>query len=400
MVAGHLQIQKGYYYAVVSWKAADGKRKVKWISMGLPVKGNKRKAEAELLRIRSTFQIPKSCGELDPDMAFSDFLEQWVELARSQVSTATYCSYHSLIHDTIAPYFREQKLSLRQVEPRHIQTFYSKRLQEVCPNTVLHYHAVLHKAMQFAFKMDMVPQNILTKVERPKKNSFQPAFLDAGELEAMFAALKGSWMELPVLVAAFYGLRRSEVVGLRWEDIDLERGTITIQHTVTNVRLDGKSVDLAQNTTKTKSSRRSLPLVSSFRSYFAQAKAAQKQNQELCGNCYCHDYDAYVFVDEFGQRIRPNYLSSAFPAFLEKHGLKRIRFHDLRHSCASLLLANGVPLKQIQEWLGHSDFSTTANIYAHLDYSAKVNSAQALETGLQLPEQTVSSRWMPSSADT
>ena len=91
---------------------------------------------------------------------------------------------------------------------------------------------------------------------------------------------------------------------------------------------------------------------------------AQELNKQVCGNCYNYEYDGFVFVDELGERMRANYLTSAFPKFLESHGLRRMRFHDLRHSCASLLLANGVPLKHIQEWLGHSDFTTTANIYA------------------------------------
>ena len=90
----------------------------------------------------------------------------------------------------------------------------------------------------------------------------------------------------------------------------------------------------------------------------------------------------YLCVDEIGNIIRPNYVSEQFPKLLEKNGLRPIRFHDLRHSCASLLLANGVPMKQIKEWLGHSDFSTTANIYAHLDYASKLSSAQAMMEGL------------------
>ena len=121
---------------------------------------------------------------------------------------------------------------------------------------------------------------------------------------------------------------------------------------------------------------------------------AQELNKQVCGNCYNYEYDGFVFVDELGERMRANYLTSAFPKFLEDHGLRRMRFHDLRHSCASLLLANGVPLKHIQEWLGHSDFTTTANIYAHLDYKSKITSAQAMETGLALPEGgDFSSRW-------
>ena len=126
---------------------------------------------------------------------------------------------------------------------------------------------------------------------------------------------------------------------------------------------------------------------------------AQELNKQVCGNCYNYEYDGFVFVDELGERMRVEYLTNAFPKFLESHGLRRMRFHDLRHSCASLLLANGVPLKHIQEWLGHSDFTTTANIYAHLDYKSKITSAQAMETGLALPEGgDFSSRWSSISA--
>ena len=126
---------------------------------------------------------------------------------------------------------------------------------------------------------------------------------------------------------------------------------------------------------------------------------AQELNKQVCGNCYNYEYDGFVFVDELGERMRANYLTSAFPKFLESHGLRRMRFHDLRHSCASLLLANDVPMKQIQEWLGHSDISTTANIYAHLYYKSKIISAQAMETGLALPEGGYfSSRWSSISA--
>lgn len=119
-----------------------------------------------------------------------------------------------------------------------------------------------------------------------------------------------------------------------------------------------------------------------------------ERNRWLCQNCYNYDYDGYVFVNELGERMRPNYLTEYFPKYIAKHGMPKMRFHDLRHSCASLLLANGVPLKQIQEWLGHSDFSTTANIYAHLDYRSKISSAQAMEQGMLLPRSDdFGSRW-------
>ena len=195
------------------------------------------------------------------------------------------------------------------------------------------------------------------------------------------------------MVAAFYGLRRGEVIGLKWDAIDFERGTITIKRTVTTINVDGRDVDLEQDSAKTKSSLRTLPLVGQFKEYFMQVRQAQEVNKRICGNCYNYDYDGYVFVDEMGERMRPGYLTTSFPKFLESHGMPHMRFHDLRHSCASLLLANGVPLKHIQEWLGHSDFSTTANIYAHLDYTSKITSAQAMEGGITLPSSQFSSRW-------
>ena len=182
------------------------------------------------------------------------------------------------------------------------------------------------------------------------------------------------------------GLRQyCEYAGCKYK-IDFERGTLTIKHTVTSVQVDGKTQMYAQDSAKTKSSMRTLPLVGSFAEYFKEVKAAQELNKQVCGNCYNYEYDGYVFVDELGNLMRPDYLTGYFPQYIQKHGLRRMRFHDLRHSCASLLLANGVPLKQIQDWLGHSDFSTTANIYAHLDYSSKLSSAQAMVNGMALPE--------------
>ena len=394
MVAGHLTLKNGRYYAVLNYIDAEGQRKTKWISLGLPEKGNKRKAEAELARLRAEFEPPKEVGDLSSDMLFTDYLLEWLEIAKGRLAVATYSSYAAMIKKPVGPYFRQRNLTLRELEARHLQMFYSEMLRKVKPNTVIHYHAIIHSALKYAVKTDMLVQNVADKVDRPKKNSFQPVFLSAEEMQKMFEALRGTKLELPVLVAAFYGFRRGEVLGLKWDAIDFERGTISVIRTVTTITVDGKQTEIEQQSAKTKSSLRTLPLIGSFREYFLQVKEAQELNKQICGNCYNHKYDGFVFVDELGERMRANYLTSAFPKFLEDHGLRRMRFHDLRHSCASLLLANGVPLKHIQEWLGHSDFTTTANIYAHLDYKSKITSAQAMETGLALPEGgDFGSRW-------
>ena len=470
MVSGHLQVKKGFYYVVLSYYNNNGKRRVKYFSTGLPEKGNKRKAEAELARIRSEFVPPQEVGELASDMPFADYLLEWLEIVKVRVKATTFSSYEQMVKSVIEPYFRKKAVTLQGLEARHIQQFYSEKLKTVKPNSVIHYHAVIHQALKYAMKTDLVTQNVAMKVDRPKKNDYQPVFLDAEELQHLFEVVKGTKLELPVLVAAFYGLRRGEVCGLKWDAIDFERGTITIRHTVTSLQVDGKTkmyaqdsaktkssmrtlplvgsfaeyfkevkaaqevnkkvcglkwdaIDFergtitirhtvtslqvdgktkmyAQDSAKTKSSMRTLPLVGSFAEYFKEVKSAQELNKKICGNCYNYEYDGYVFVDELGDLMRPEYLTSYFPQYIQKHGCKRMRFHDLRHSCASLLLANGVPLKQIQEWLGHSDFSTTANIYAHLDYTSKLSSAKAMVSGMALPESVnFSSKWTEISND-
>ena len=394
MVSGTLALKNGYYYAVLSYQDAAGKRHQKWVSTGLPQKGNKRRAEQELIRIRSEFEIPRVAGELSSNMLFADYLDQWLEIVRARIKPATFGSYQGMVKSTIGPYFRKKELTLKELEARHIQQFYTEKLKTVTPNSVIHYHAVIYQALKYAMKTDMVPQNVAMKVDRPRKNSFQPTFLDAEQMQKLFEVVKGTRLELPVLVAAFYGLRRGEVLGLKWDAIDFNRGTLTIKRTVTEATIDGTMKIIEQDSAKTKSSLRTLPLVGSFRDYFQKVKEAQELNKKVCGNCYNYDYDGYVFVNELGERMRPNYLTEYFPKYIAKHGMPKMRFHDLRHSCASLLLANGVPLKQIQEWLGHSDFSTTANIYAHLDYRSKISSAQAMEQGMLLPRSDdFGSRW-------
>lgn len=394
MVSGTLTTKKGYYYAVLSYADANGNRHQKWVSTGLPQKGNKRKAQQELIRIRNEFEIPSVAGELSPDLLFADYLDQWLDIVRTRVKPSTFGSYQCMVNSTIGPYFRQKGLTLRELEARHIQQFYTEKLKIVKANSVIHYHAVIYQALKYAMKTDMVPQNVAMKVDRPRKNTFQPTFLDGEQMQQLFKIVKGTRLELPVLVAAFYGLRRGEVIGLKWDAIDFNRGTITIKRTVTETTIDGTMKVIEQDSAKTKSSLRTLPLVGSFKEYFQRVKESQELNKKVCGNCYNYDYNGYVFVNELGDRMRPNYLTEYFPKSIEKHGMPRMRFHDLRHSCASLLLANGVPLKQIQEWLGHSDFSTTANIYAHLDYKSKISSALAMEKGILLPSaDDFESRW-------
>lgn len=387
MIAGHLQEKKGLYYMVLSYKDKSGKRISKWLPTGLPVKGNKKRAEDMLMAARAEFVAVEAA--IDRDMPFSSYLVQWMEIARSTLKPNTAAGYASMIQNPIAPYFQQRGITLGGLQAVDIQMFYTSQLKRVSANTVIHYHAIIHRALKYAVKTDLIDVNPADKVERPRKDRFTASFYDGNEVNRLFQAARGTPLELPVMLAAFYGLRRSEVVGLKWDAIDFENKTIAIRHTVTACTEKGRRIEVAADTTKTASSRRTLPLVPAFQTKLAALKEQQEKNRILCGRSYCTDYLGYVLVDAMGNRLKLSYISTAFPALLKRNGLRTIRFHDLRHSCASLLLKNGVPMKQIQEWLGHSDFSTTANIYAHLDAGSKLTSAQAMEKGLGMSSEVL-----------
>ena len=383
MVAGHLREKSGYYYAVLNYTDSLGKRKTKWISTGLTVKGNKKRAETILMDARRNFN-PEEPKVMNGDILFADYMEKWLDIIKSSVAVPTYASYSTTVKKIVAPYFREKEVTLKNLTAKDIQEFYLRELERVSASSVIHYHANIHKALKYAVKIDLIDVNPADKVERPKKDRYVGNFYDADEVNALFEAAKGTKLELPILFGAFYGLRRSEAIGLKWDAIDFDQNTITIRHTVTSCDLDGKRILVAADTTKTKSSMRTLPLVPFMRERLLALKEEQQENRRLCGRSYIKDYLEYVCVNEIGDLIKPHYVTESFPKLLKANGLRHIRYHDLRHSCASLLLANGVPMKQIQEWLGHSDFSTTANIYAHLDYSSKLTSADAMLNGLGL----------------
>ena len=486
MVAGHLREQNGNYQMILSWKGKDGLRKSKSISTGLPVKGNKKRAEALLLKTRKEFNpdnlmensdmlftdfLTKWLKDNAPTMApgyyatisydvmvtiipyfekhnirlldisakeienfyrnerttneanaqdllqyheavkaaleysveigwlqrnpaeqvnpctdeapilFTEFLLEWLAMMKNKVELTTYAAYASGINSCIIPYFEEKKYTLQDMEkhPKYIQDFYQSLLDSgLSASTVIHRHANIRKCLQYAFQIGLIKSNPADRIERPRKEKYVATIYNQQELEKLFEVVKGDPIELGVILAAFYGLRRSEVVGLKWDAIDFERKTISIKHTVTQVRLDGKSVIVEKDRTKTKSSHRTLPLVEPFKRLLVRLRKEQQTNQQVCGDAYCKDFTDYIYVNSIGERIKPNYITQHFEIVLNNNKLKRIRYHDLRHSCASLLYANGVSLKEIQEWLGHSDIGTTSNIYTHLDFSSKVSSANAI----------------------
>lgn len=312
------------------------------------------------------------------DISFSDYMIKWLGIIKNSVEVDTYAGYVNNIEKRIVPYFRGQRILLRELTALDVENFYSYCFNELHlkGTTVQRFHANIHKAMKYARKHDLIASNPMDNVERPKSQRYVGAFYSVSELETLFQAVKGDPCEFPVLMAAFYGLRRSEIMGLRWRAIDFENNLITIDHTVVQCMCDGTTITVEKDRTKNQSSCRSMPLVPQYRDLLLRMKVRQECCRKLCGNCYTES--EYIFVNDMGAPYQPNYVTQHFKLILRKNHLRNIRFHDLRHTCASLLLKNGVPMKDIQEWLGHSSYNTTANIYAHLDTSSKNTSASKM----------------------
>ena len=324
MVAGHLQEKNGIYYMVLSYPSANGKRKNKWISTKLPVKGNKKKAEKMLSEVRQTF-VPVE-KPMDAEINFSDYMLQWLQIVKP-----TYASYSSIVQKIVVPYFEKKAIPLAELKAIDIQAFYLKQLERVSARTVIHYHTLLHRALKYAVKIELIDANPVDKVDRPKAAPFVGSFYDSAEVQKLFEAAKGSKLEIPIFLGAFYGLRRSEAIGLKWDAIDFQNDTITIRHTVVSCYIDGKRVQKAQDITKTKSSMRTLPLIPAFKELLQHKKQQQNEFQRMCGKSYNKDYLGYICVDEMGRLLSPHYLTEAFAKLLKKHGLRKIRYHDLRH---------------------------------------------------------------------
>ena len=392
MVAGHLQVKKGMYYVVLNLKSPDGKRIPKWVSTGIHVGGKKEEKQAfeKLIEFRHTYRDPVVLDpevvgvQLDPNIRFSDFMLFWLESVKNSVEGDTYAGYEANVKARIVPYFEKTGVRLNELTALDIERFYEYCFNQlkVKGTTVQHYHANIHKAVKYAIRHDLITQNILAKVDRPKSETFTGSFYTLPEIERLFEVVKGDPVEFPVLMAAFYGLRRSEILGLRWSAIDFVGNTLTVEHTVVQYRINGKMVVEGKDRAKNKSSCRTMPLVPQYRDLLLRMKTRQESCWALCGNCY--QESDYIYVNDLGVPYCPDYVTAHFKRVLKKHGLRVIRFHDLRHTCASLLLKNGVDMKDIQEWMGHSSYSTTANIYAHLDDRSKRRSADKMEQAFRI----------------
>ena len=387
--AASVQSKKGRLYAVMQVKK-DGTTKPVWRALGLSEGANKTKVNKAFREVVAQYEQEfweeqERGGRPPADIPVYDYLVSYLKRVEPELQKNTIVSYRSMTNGKIRRYFqRRPQLTVGNLKPQDIQDFYQSLFADgVVANTVIHYHALLRRAFQQAFKEERIDANPFDRVGRPKKNKFHGENYTQEELLTLLHLARGDVIYPAILLAGAMGLRRSEALGVRWSRIDWEKRTVLLDTKIVEYRENGKKKVEPVEEMKNKSSRRTLPLPDPV----VEMLQVQKEHREVYRKMFQGSYNAqyldYVCVNQLGELLRPSYVTDHFRELLEKYGLRHIRFHDLRHTFASLLINQDVPLINVSNFLGHSDLSTTANIYAHLDKASKQASAAVISDILQ-----------------
>lgn len=374
---GSLQKRNKYWYIIVETKDESGKRKQKWIN----TKCEKKSDAEKVLRETLTKMDNNSFVQPQRKLKFTDFMLDWLHnVIKSKVEETTWEGYEMVVTKHIIPYFKSiNDLLLQELQPIHLQKYYETKHQDVqttgkkglSAKTLRRHHANIKSALDFAVRMNLIPFNPADRILLPKEEKYNASYYTVEQLEKLFEVCLGTPIESAVYIAAHYGLRRSEVIGLKWDCIDFEEKTISIKEVRVKI---GKKVVVKKP--KSESSQRTLPLMEKIEDYFLLLKKQQKKNKLLYGKDYVNSGLVCCWPD--GSPMKTEYLNHKFKDILAKNGLPHIRFHDLRHSTASYLIKHGVSLKEIQVWLGHSTLNITANTYTHIDMETKKDTAQRI----------------------
>ena len=379
MIYGSLQTKKGYYYVVAK---VDGKQR--WISTGIPEKGNnKRKAEEKKHEILIELEKkPRSESQkktlYDLDSQITDWIDIFLENKKSEIRITSWESYkeHADVH--VLPYFKSQKLTLGEIIPQYIRDYFNfKRKQGFSICTIKKHLVLVRGALQIAVENGILSYNPAYRLNLPRGDKFMSSFYSEEQANMLLSVIKDDPCEPAIILGLCYGLRRSECLGLRWRDIDFNNNVIQIRNTV----VKHKTL-VEKEQTKSKSSARILYIIPETRDYLLKLKQQQAENRLLLGSGYKDSDHICVWAD--GRQFTPQYVSEHFSLLLRRNGLPHIRFHELRHSCGSLLLNRGISVKQIQEYLGHEQVSTTLDLYGHLSIESKKESAQVIGNVLNI----------------
>lgn len=396
MITGSVQINKGYYFIVFNMYNEYGKRKPEWHSTGLKVDSNERKnnqirkqaekmLNEELVRVNAENSFSNKLNTVAKNskysnMLFSDYMLEWLENIKPKVVQSTYIGYEQVVKGKLCPYFKSKKIKLIDLRPRDIQDFINYLYkQNLKGSTIAHYTSNMNTALKESVIAEIIPSNPMDRIESVKKEVYIPEFYTDDELIELIEVIKTQKLELPLTLGIIYGLRREEILGLTWNAIDFKNKSITIRKTVGRGKYDGVTQFLIKDIPKNKSSYRTLPMFDFIADLLKKYKEKYKLNEKIFGNTYITDYKNFICLMDNGELVKPDYVDRTFSRILKENGFRHIRLHDLRHSCATLLLRNGVPLSEIQKWLGHSNIITTQR-YSHLDQNDKSIPANMIET--------------------
>lgn len=374
--AASVQCKKGRLYAVIQVKE-NGKTKSVWRTLNLPEGSNRTKIQKAYREVVSKFEEEYAAmlargGRPDANISIFDYMCSYLKKAEPELQLNTKRSYRNMIHGKIGQYFNKRpQITIENITPKDINNFYEYLFSDgVKPNTVIHYHAVLHRAFKQAFRDELIDSNPFDRIERPKKNKFHGDNYSEEELVELLEKSRTDPLYPAIMLAGGLGLRRSEALGIRWSRIDWEQRTVLLDTKIVEGDTEG-AAPIPIEEMKNKSSRRTLPLPDPVYEMLLNEKEKQEVYKKMFQKSYHHEFEDYVCVNQLGELIRPSYVTQHFSDLLKKLGMRHIRFHDLRHTFASILIGNEVPLINVSNFLGHSDISTTANIYAHLDKAGK-----------------------------
>jgi integrase len=308
----------------------------------------------------------------------SEYLERWLEeCVKGTVRASTFDRYKYAIGPHIKPALGRMKL--KSLTPAHVRGFYREKLDAgLAPATVHKMHAVLHKALDQAVADGLIPRNAADALKLPRIDREEIAPLTADEANRLIEAARGDRLEALYVLAIHTGLRQGELLALNWEDLDLEAGTLQVRRTLT--RRGGKHF---LSEPKTKKSRRTVRLTAGAIAALQDHLKRQMEEMDRLGSLY--KPGGLVFANEIGGIFNPSNLRNrSFARLLMRAGLSaETRFHDLRHTCATLLLSRNVNPKIVSEMLGHANISITLDTYSHVLPDMQEKAAKALEEALR-----------------
>jgi len=294
------------------------------------------------------------------DPSLGHYLQEWLAHARGRVRATTYTGYECLIRCYAVPALGEVPLS--ELSPLHVQRLYSSLLvpeRRLSAGTVLNLHLVLTQALGQAVRWGILEANPVKGAQPPRPVRPEPVVVDQALARRIVAALSGSAVELPGMLAISTGMRRGEILGLRWADLGPDLQLAQVRRT-----LHTTGGGLAFSEPKTRKSRRAVALPQIVRPYLERARSEQALRRAKARGSW-QDLDLLIDRGDGGP-LNPNTLSSRWRLFLARSGLPHVRFHDLRHAHATLMLLKGVHPKVVSERLGHASVGITLDLYSHV----------------------------------